>query len=115
MWGLEARNAALANNYFTVAINRVGTECFPNEFTSGDGKPAHKEVGYFYGSTFVTGPEGSRTPVITLALPPTRYLLTRKLINLVIFFSGIVENERRYNDCRNRLERMSSNEGFVLI
>lgn len=24
------------------AINRVGTESFPNEFTSGDEKPAHK-------------------------------------------------------------------------
>ncbi|EEB12699.1 beta-ureidopropionase, putative [Pediculus humanus corporis] len=62
MWGIEARNAAIANNYFTVAINRVGIEHFPFEFTSGDGKPAHKDVGYFYGSTFVTGPEGSRTP-----------------------------------------------------
>lgn len=70
MWGIEARNAAIANNYFTVAINRVGTENFPNEFTSGDGKPPHKDVGFFYGSTFVTGPEGTRTPVIKLILNP---------------------------------------------
>lgn len=42
MWGIEARNAAIANSYFVGAINRVGTEVFPNEFTSGDGKPAHK-------------------------------------------------------------------------
>lgn len=35
LWGIEARNAAIANSYFTVAINRVGTEVFPNEFTSG--------------------------------------------------------------------------------
>lgn len=42
MWGIEARNAAIANSYFVVAINRVGTEVFPNEFTSADGKPAHK-------------------------------------------------------------------------
>lgn len=42
MWGIEARNAAIANSYFVGAINRIGTEMFPNSFTSGDGKPAHK-------------------------------------------------------------------------
>jgi predicted amidohydrolase len=42
MWGIEARNAAIANSYYVAAINRVGTEVFPNEFSSGDGKPAHK-------------------------------------------------------------------------
>ncbi|XP_055916919.1 beta-ureidopropionase [Eupeodes corollae] len=62
LWGIEARNAAIANSYFTVAINRVGTEEFPNEFTSGDGKNAHKEFGPFYGSTYVAAPDGSRTP-----------------------------------------------------
>lgn len=25
MWGIEARNAAIANSYYTVAVNRVGT------------------------------------------------------------------------------------------
>lgn len=29
MWPIEARNAAIANSYFTCAINRVGTESFP--------------------------------------------------------------------------------------
>ncbi len=42
LWLVEARNAAIANSYFVAGINRVGTETFPNEFTSGDGKPAHK-------------------------------------------------------------------------
>ena len=42
MWGVEARNAAIANSYYVGAINRVGTELFPNAFTSGDGKPAHR-------------------------------------------------------------------------
>lgn len=42
MWQIEARNAAINNTYFVGAINRVGTETFPNEFTSGDEKPAHK-------------------------------------------------------------------------
>ncbi len=62
MWPIEARNAAIANSYFTCAINRVGTEAFPNEFSSGDGKPAHKDFGHFYGSSYVAAPDGSRTP-----------------------------------------------------
>ncbi|XP_050350428.1 beta-ureidopropionase-like [Nymphalis io] len=62
LWSVEARNAAIANSYYTCAINRVGTEKFPNEFTSGDGKPAHKEFGHFYGSSYVTAPDGCRTP-----------------------------------------------------
>ncbi|XP_013183871.1 uncharacterized protein LOC106129753 [Amyelois transitella] len=62
LWPIEARNAAIANSYFTCAINRVGTEKFPNEFTSGDGKPAHKEFGHFYGSSYITAPDGTRTP-----------------------------------------------------
>jgi beta-ureidopropionase len=44
MWGVEARNAAIANSYYVGAINRVGTEVFPNAFTSGDGKAAHKVI-----------------------------------------------------------------------
>ncbi|XP_039628070.1 beta-ureidopropionase [Polypterus senegalus] len=62
MWPIEARNAAIANHCFTCAINRVGTETFKNEFTSGDGKKAHHEFGHFYGSSYVAAPDGSRTP-----------------------------------------------------
>ncbi|XP_023221411.1 beta-ureidopropionase-like [Centruroides sculpturatus] len=62
LWPIEARNAAVANSYFTCAINRVGTEIFPREFTSADGKPAHKDFGYFYGSSYITAPDGTRTP-----------------------------------------------------
>ncbi|MBN3296082.1 BUP1 ureidopropionase, partial [Amia calva] len=62
MWSIEARNAAIANHCFTCAINRVGTEHFKNEFTSGDGKKAHCDFGYFYGSSYVAAPNGSRTP-----------------------------------------------------
>lgn len=47
LWGIEARNAAIANHCFTVGINRVGTESYPNAFTSGDGKPAHHDFGHF--------------------------------------------------------------------
>jgi len=61
LWPIEARNAAIANGYYTCGINRVGTEVFPNEFTSANGKPAHKDFGHFYGSTYVTAPDGSRT------------------------------------------------------
>merc|ERR1711957_331000 len=62
LWGIEARNAAIANHYITVGINRVGTESFENAFTSGDGKPSHNEFGPFYGSSYVAFPDGSRTP-----------------------------------------------------
>lgn len=62
LWPIEARNAAIANSYFTCGINRVGTETFPNEFTSGDKKPAHKDFGHFYGSSYMAAPDGSRTP-----------------------------------------------------
>lgn len=62
MWPIEARNAAIANTYFVGCNNRVGTEEFPNEFTSGSGKPAHKDFGHFYGSSYFAAPDGSRTP-----------------------------------------------------
>lgn len=80
IWGLEARTAAVANHYFTVGINRVGTEVYPNAFTSGDGKPAHKDFGHFYGSTYASAPDGSRTP----GLSRTRdgLLLTQMDLNM---------------------------------
>ncbi|CAH2108395.1 unnamed protein product [Euphydryas editha] len=62
MWNVEARNAAITNCYFTAPINRVGYEEFPNEFTSADGKPAHKSMGLFYGSSYFCGPDGVRCP-----------------------------------------------------
>ncbi|XP_019890120.1 beta-ureidopropionase isoform X1 [Ooceraea biroi] len=62
LWPIEARCAAVANSYYTCAINRVGTEVFPHKFTSGDGREAHNEFGHFYGSTYITAPDGSRTP-----------------------------------------------------
>uniref|UniRef100_A0A8D0E067 Beta-ureidopropionase n=1 Tax=Salvator merianae TaxID=96440 RepID=A0A8D0E067_SALMN len=65
MWPIEARNAAIANHCFTCAINRVGTEIYPNAFTSGDGGEAHHDLGYFYGSSYVAAPDGSRTPELS--------------------------------------------------
>jgi len=61
-WFIEGRNAAIANSFFTVTINRVGTEVFQNEFSSADGKPAHKDMGPFYGSTYLAAPDGTRSP-----------------------------------------------------
>ena len=62
LWPVEARCAAIANNYFVAGINRIGTETFPNAFTSGDGGPAHNDFGHFYGSSYVAAPNGGRTP-----------------------------------------------------
>nr|XP_056715585.1 beta-ureidopropionase [Euleptes europaea] len=65
LWPIEARNAAIANHCFTCAINRVGTEFYPNPFTSGDGGDAHHDLGHFYGSSYVAAPDGSRTPELS--------------------------------------------------
>uniref|UniRef100_A0A8D0L9I3 Beta-ureidopropionase n=1 Tax=Sphenodon punctatus TaxID=8508 RepID=A0A8D0L9I3_SPHPU len=59
MWPIEARNAAIANHCFTCFISH---EYYINAFTSGDGGKAHKDLGYFYGSSYVAAPDGSRTP-----------------------------------------------------
>ncbi|KAM0891385.1 hypothetical protein ACQ4PT_026454 [Festuca glaucescens] len=65
MWPVEARNAAIANSYFVGSINRVGTEVFPNAFTSGDGKPQHADFGHFYGSSHFSAPDASCTPSLS--------------------------------------------------
>ncbi|EEF29621.1 Beta-ureidopropionase, putative [Ricinus communis] len=65
MWPIEARNAAIANSYFVGSINRVGTEIFPNPFTSGDGKPQHTDFGHFYGSSHFSAPDASCTPSLS--------------------------------------------------
>ncbi|KAK9165666.1 hypothetical protein Scep_000857 [Stephania cephalantha] len=65
MWPIEARNAAIANSYFVGSINRVGTEVFPNPFTSGDGRPQHTDFGHFYGSSYFSSPDASCTPSLS--------------------------------------------------
>ncbi|KAH8041978.1 hypothetical protein HPB51_019719 [Rhipicephalus microplus] len=61
LWHVEARNAAIANSYFTCAINRVGTiPTVLNVFFFIS--IAHRDFGHFYGSSYVTAPDGSRTP-----------------------------------------------------
>jgi beta-ureidopropionase len=65
MWPIEARAASIFYSFFTVNTNRVGTEYYPNEFTSGDGKPATKGFGHFYGSSYIAGPDAARTPPLT--------------------------------------------------
>ncbi|KAL6768363.1 hypothetical protein ACKKBF_B38855 [Auxenochlorella protothecoides x Auxenochlorella symbiontica] len=63
MWGVEARNAAIANSYFVAAINRVGTELYPHAFTTGvQGQGPRQDMGPFYGSSYVAAPDASRTP-----------------------------------------------------
>jgi len=65
MWRIEGRNAAIANSVYTANINRIGTETFPNEFTSANGGPSHKDFGHFYGSSYMASPDGSRTPSLS--------------------------------------------------
>jgi len=81
LWMVEARNAAIANSYFSVCINRVGTEIFPNKFTSADGKEAHNDFGHFYGSSYVASPDGSITP--QLSRTKDGLLITEVDLNLI--------------------------------
>lgn len=53
-WGIEARNAAIANGYFTCSLNRVGTEDF-----NANGILVSRN---YYGCSYVTAPDGCRTP-----------------------------------------------------
>lgn len=68
MWSIEARCAAIANNYFVAGNNRVGTETFPHEFTSGNKQPAHKDFGHFYGSSYIAGWVRTTLLLLTLSL-----------------------------------------------
>jgi len=65
MWQIEGRSASSYFSCYTANINRVGTEVFPREFTSGDGKAPHKDFGHFYGSSYVSAPDASRTPSLS--------------------------------------------------
>lgn len=58
-WGIEARAAAVANGFYTCSINRVGTEEFER---TKDGKKISRN---YYGSSYVTAPNGCRTPSLS--------------------------------------------------
>lgn len=59
LWGFEARNAAMTNNCYTFAVNRVGTEVFQKV---DGGKTTSVEFGHFFGSNYCAAPDGVRTP-----------------------------------------------------
>ncbi|XP_069850517.1 beta-ureidopropionase isoform X2 [Dipodomys merriami] len=104
LWPIEARNAAIANHCFTCAINRVGEEHFPNEFTSGDGKKAHHDFGYFYGSSYVAAPDGSRTPGLSrnqdgLLVAELNLNLCQQMNDMWNFKSGTVLSASLMNSC----------------
>lgn len=64
LWGIEARNAAIANGYYVCAINRVGTEIYEHEYENENGDIVlHKDSGQFFGSSYISAPNGSRSPV----------------------------------------------------
>ena len=62
MWPVEARSAAISNGYFTCCINRVGTEVYSNPLTSDNAVAPNKKSSKFFGTTFITAPDGTRTP-----------------------------------------------------
>lgn len=105
MWDVEARNAAIANSYFTVAINRVGTECYAKEFSTPDGKDTRKDFGPFYGSSYVSAPDGCRTPVRVL---PT--WLLKHLFNSEYFIIESFAESGRSIDSGNGFELVPTGE-----
>ncbi|CAH1103968.1 unnamed protein product [Psylliodes chrysocephalus] len=63
LWTVEARNAAVANGYYVCAINRIGMEIYEHEYEDEQGNLVHHEdSGLFFGSSFVSAPNGSRSP-----------------------------------------------------
>ncbi|KAH9640787.1 hypothetical protein HF086_001948 [Spodoptera exigua] len=58
-WGIEARNAAIANSYYTCSLNRVGTEDFTTRSTQKNISRS------YYGSSYITAPNGCRTPSLS--------------------------------------------------
>jgi beta-ureidopropionase len=60
-WRIEARNAAIANSYFTCGINRVGTETF--QVIKEDKEDTVTRN--YYGSSYVSAPNGCRTPCLS--------------------------------------------------
>lgn len=57
-WPIEARSAASSHSFYTVALNRIGIEKF-----NKSGESEEKVVGPFFGSTYITAPDGCRTKV----------------------------------------------------
>ncbi|XP_057655702.1 beta-ureidopropionase-like isoform X1 [Diorhabda carinulata] len=63
LWGIEARNAAIANGYYVCTVNRIGMEIYDHEYEDEEGNLIHhKDSGLFFGSSYVTAPNGSRSP-----------------------------------------------------
>lgn len=63
-WPIEARSAAFSNSYYVVALNRVGVE--KHFYETSDFGAKEKTVGPFYGSTYISAPDGRRTKVIKM-------------------------------------------------
>lgn len=74
-WCAEARNAAIANGYFTCSLNRVGTEVF-----NVDRKDKKTISRTYYGSSYVSAPNGCRTP--TLSRTADGIMITQFNLNL---------------------------------
>lgn len=85
-WHIGARNAAIANSYYTVAINRVGTEIFDYEFTPGNGGMPRIKLGPFGGSSYIAAPDGTRTPVLK------NFQIYNIFVNFLFFLTGIISN-----------------------
>lgn len=64
IWRIEGRNAAIAHGYYVCSVNRLGTEIYEHEYEKDNGETViHKGSGHFFGSSYISAPDGTRTPV----------------------------------------------------
>ena len=114
----------MSENMYKILSLHTVQETFENEFTSGDGKPAHKDFGEFYGSSYIAAPDGSRTPVSNenkIAIHALTYTSvifrqscfdTRFHMTIADFIlPGFVKDKRRAVDCGDGSELVSSSQG----
>ena len=81
LWGIAARNTAIANGYFTFSINRVGTEIYLNEFSSGDGRTAYTDFGHFFGSSYIAAQTVAAHQV------SAAFVMVRLWLNWILIFA----------------------------
>ena len=124
LWPIEARNAAIANSYFTCAINRVGTVCSWHAFLSpcvehgcAGVLPQRLHLGRWQ-----AGPP-RLWPLLWIQLcgctqwrpyPGALFLLIWWKVALIVL-SGSVAHQNRAAHCGDRPEHVSPGEGQVVL
>ena len=84
--------------------NRIGTETFKHEFTSGNKQPAKKAFGHFYGSSYIAGPDSSRAPGLSRVRDGVTIADADLNLCQQVKDSWVFQMTARYEDYANLLE-----------